>query len=559
MRHIRRGRVVALLAVAALTVAASACSSSSTSNTSTVKPGTATSLTISNESGTTWTCGFNPFNPDVDSLSFGLIYEELTFVNVLKSGATTPWLASAYTWSNNNKTLTFTIRPGVKWSDGQPFSAKDVVFTFNLLKKFPALDLDAVWSVLSSVSQVGSNKVAFQFSTSAVPYFYYIADETPIVPEHIWASIANPVTYNDASPVGTGPYTMGSCSAEDIEYAKNADYWQPGLPKIDKVYYPSFTSNDPANELLATGGAQWGSQFIPSIQSYYLSKSSDFHIWFPPVANVTIFLNLTNPVLSQLPVREAMAYAIDRPKVSELGEYGYEPPSNQTDVVSPTFSSWYDASAASQYNDYAYDPSKAMSILKNAGYTEKNGVFQTPKGPLSFTIDNIGGYSDWVASVSIVESELKAVGISITPDNLAANVFFSDLYDGDYQLAYNSETGGPSPYYELRQLLYSKNSAPIGQAAASNWERYSNPATDALIEQYGATTDAMTQRSIVDSLEKVMLSDVPVIPITEEVDWYQYDSANIGGWATAANPYAQPAAYDFPDIGVMLLHLYPKS
>src|ERR1039458_10149753 len=184
------------------------------------------------------------------------------------------------------------------------------------------------------------------------------------------------------------------------------------------------TASTPGACLLATGGAQWGSQFIPNIQSYYLSKSKNYHIWFPPVANVSIFINLTNPVLSQLPVREAMAYAIDRPKVSELGEYGYEPAANQTDIVKPTFTSWYDSSASKKYDGYTYDPSKAMSILKNAGYKEKNGVFQTPKGPLSFTIDNIGGYSDWVASVSVIETELKAVGISITPDNLAANVFF---------------------------------------------------------------------------------------------------------------------------------------
>jgi peptide/nickel transport system substrate-binding protein len=559
MRHIGPSRVVALFAAAALAIVATAFSSSASTFKSTAKAAATSSLTISNESGTTWTCGFNPFNATVNSLSFGTIYEELTFVNVLKSGAATPWLASSYAWGNGNKTLTFAIRSGVKWSDGQPFSAKDVVFTFKLLKKYPALDLNAVWSVLSSVSQVGSNKVVFTFSTSAVPYFYYIADQTPIVPEHIWDSIKNPVVYNNATPVGTGPYTMAKCSPEDIEYLKNAHYWQPGLPKIDEVYYPSFTSNEPANELLATGGAQWGSQFIPSIQNYYLSKSKNYHIWFPPVANVSIFINLTNPVLSQLPVREAMAYAVDRPKVSELGEYGYEPASNQTDIVEPTFTNWYDSSASKTYDGYTYDPAKAISILKKAGYKEKNGVFQTPKGPLSFTIDNIGGYSDWVASVSVIETELSAVGISITPDNLAANVFFANLYTGKYQLAYNSETGGPSPYYELRQLLYSKNSAPIGTAAATNWERYSNPKTDALIEQYGATTNPMTQKSIVDQLEQVMLSDVPVIPMTEEVDWYQYDTATIGGWATPADPFAQPAAYNIPDIGVMLLHLYPKS
>jgi peptide/nickel transport system substrate-binding protein len=558
MRHTGRNRVAALLATAALATSVAACGSSSSSGGG--GGGTtasASTLTISNESGSTWTCGFNPYNPVTTDLSFGTIYEELTFVDGLKSGATTPWLASSFAWSNGNKTLTFTIRSGVKWSDGTPFSAKDVSFTFNMLKKYPALDLNAVWSVLSSVAQVGSDKVVFNFKTSAVPYFYYIADETPIVPEHIWATVKNPVTYNDAAPVGTGPYTMGQCTPENIKYSKNPNYWQPGLPKIQTVNYPSFTSNDPANELLANGGAQWGSQFIPSIKAYYLSKSSNFHIWYPPVGNVSVFINLTNPVLAQLPVRKAMAYAIDRPRVSAIGEDGEEPPSNQTDVVKPTFSTWYDSSAASSYGDYTYNASRAESILSQAGYSKKNGVWQTPKGPLSFSIINEGGFSDWVAAVSVIEGDLKAVGIQVTPDNLAQTPYTADLDNGKYQLAYGSETGGPSPYYELRQLLYSANSAAIGQPAATNWERYSNPQTDSLINAYAATTSTAMQHQIVDELEQVMLSDVPVIPSTEEVDWYQYDTANIKGWATPADPFAQPAAYNYPDWGVMLLHLSP--
>jgi len=161
--------------------------------------------------------------------------------------------------------------------------------------------------------------------------------------------------------------------------------------------------------------------------------------------------------------------------------------------------------------------------------------------------------------VQVIQSELKAVGIKLTAENLASTTFNADVYNGKFQLAYNAETGGPAPYYELRQMLYSKNSAPIGQSAGSNWERYSNPAVDKLIDQYGATTDTAKQHAIVNQLEQAMVDDVPVIPITEEVDWYQYDTTNLTGWATPSNPFAQPAAYAMPDNGVMLLHLRPKG
>jgi peptide/nickel transport system substrate-binding protein len=352
---------------------------------------------------------------------------------------------------------------------------------------------------------------------------------------------------------------MSSCSPQVVKYTKNPGYWQKGLPKIDTVYYPAFTSNDPANQQLASGQAQWGSQFIPNIKAYYLSKSADNHIWFPPLVNVSIFMNLKDPILSNIAVRKALAYAIDRSRVSQIGEYGYEPAANQTGIVTPTFGSWLDKKAA---GTFSYNPAKAISTLTKAGFKRSgNGIFKTPSGKsLSFRIVNIGGYSDWVASVQVIQQELKAVGIDITAENLSSTTFDADVFNGKYQLAYDgNESGGPAPYYELRQLLYSKNSAPIGQTASTNWERYFNKTTDALIDRYGATTSAAEQHAIVNKLEAVMVNDVPVIPITESVDWYQYNTKDLAGWVTPGNPFAKPAAYEHPDWAVMLLHLKPKG
>ena len=464
---------VAVLATAGLLAAACGGSSSSSGTSSSAPSGV---LTIDNESGGTWTCDFNPFNLSYIGYSLGNVYEPLMFVDTLANAKVSPWLATSYAWSNGNKTLTFTIRKGVKFTNGDPMTPADVVYTFNLLKTHKTLDINSLWSALSSVTASGDN-VVMQFKSVAVPNFYYIADQVGIVDQKVWSKIANPVTYPDKNPVGTGAYKVSSstCTPQNIKYTANPHYWQPGLPKVGTVNYPSFLTNDTANTYLANGQAQWGSQFIPNIHAFYLSKSPNYHYWFPPVANVSMFINLTNPILKNAAVRQAMAYAIDRHKASLIGEYGYEPASNQTGIVTPTFKSWLN-----------------QGLAKKVSY---NG----------------------------------------------------------------NESGGPAPYYELRQELYGPNSAPIGKTASSNWERYYNKKVDNLIKAYAATTSSAKQHQIVDQLQAAMVRDVPIIPITEGVDWYQYNTKSISGWVTKQNPYAKPAAYEVPDWGVMLLHLKPKG
>jgi peptide/nickel transport system substrate-binding protein len=553
----RRFTIIAVLTVAALLGAACGGSSSSSNNASSGPSGV---LTLDNESGGTWACSFNPFNLSYVSFSVGNIYEPLVFVNALQNAKTTPWLATSWAWGNDNKQLTFTIRNGVKFSNGTPMTAADVVYTFNLLKQNKTLDINSVWSVLSSVTQQGSNQVVMKFKGAAVTYFYYIGDQIPIVSKAIWSKIANPVTYPDKHPVGTGAFTMSKCTPQNITYTANRHYWQPGLPKVGTVNYPAFLTNDTANTYLANGQAQWGSQFIPSIKQFYLSKNPNYRYWFPPIANVTLFINLTNPILKNVAVRQAMAYAINRQKVATIGEYGYQPASNQAAIVTPTFSSWLDTSQLAAYG-YSYNPAKAISILQKAGFKRgPDGIFQTPSGkPLSFTVVNNGGFSDWVAAMQVIIADLKAVGIQVTPNNVAYSTWQTDIYTGKFDLGYYGQTGGPSPYYELRQDLYSGNTAPIGTAAGSNFERYSNPATDKLINEYAATTDPAQQHSIVNQLQKVMLSEVPVIPVTEGVDWFQYDAGSFSGWPTPSNPYARPAIYIYPDWAQVMLHLVPKK
>jgi peptide/nickel transport system substrate-binding protein len=520
-------------------------------------------LVIDNESGGTWSCQFNPFNSGVSGTSIGFTYEPLYFVDALATNPdgtnkTTPWLASAYSWDTGFTTLTFTIRSGVQWSDGTPFSAQDVLYTFNAMKADSKLDVNALWQSdggpITNVAVQG-NQVVITFSGPAQTYFFYVADQTPIVPQHLWQSQdqANLDAYADSQPIGTGPYTVSACSANNIKYTRNTHYWQsqPGhpVPQIQEVDYPAFLSNTPANLLLHQGGAQWGAQYIPNIQQYYVSgDSSHRHYWFPPVANVGLFLNMSDPLLSQLAVRQAVALAVDRHNVSQRGEDGYQNAANQTGIILPTYQAWYDKSI----DNTSFNPSKAGQVLESAGFSKgADGIYQKGGQRLSFTIQTITGYTDWDSSLQVIQQELQAAGIEVkVVDEDNGSVYVPNLQAGKFTMAYGEETGGPVPYYELRQMLFS------GNVGSTNYSRYNSASTDALFNQYASASPSQ-QVQIIHQISSVMTSEIPFVPVTEGVDWYQYDTTNIGGWPTPSDPYAQPPVWALPDNGVVLTHLFP--
>jgi peptide/nickel transport system substrate-binding protein len=490
------------------------------------------------------------------------VNEELYYINSLTSKMT-PWLATSYKWSNHAKTLTWTIRKGVKFSNGDPLTAADVAFTFNLIKKNPALDLNGIYPQLESTTQTGPYTVVMQFKSPAALDFYYVADMTPIVPEQVWQSVKNPVTFTDANPVGTGPYTVQSCTPQNISYIKNPSYWQPGLPKIDRVEVPAILTDSVSNEELANGSAQWGGEFIPDIQKFYLSRNPDYRTWSPPVGVNGIYINLKDPILKDVAVRQAIAYAINRKEVAKLALYGEVPAANQTTALLPEEKAWYNASAAKKYGYYGYNPKKAISVLEAAGYKRgSDGTFETPSGqPLSFTLIDVGAYSDQVATGHVVVQDLGAVGIKVTQENLSGSTRSEDSATGHFQLIMQSppQISVDGPAGILRGLLYSENTAPIGKPAASDFERYSSPATDALFNKLAATTNVSAQEAIVKKIELVMLKDVPYLPLVDAVAWNQYNVGFAKGWPTPSHPYANPSPTTQPDEEVVLLHLVPKS
>src|SRR5579872_319039 len=166
-------RGMLLLSFLLLGVTVLAACGGTTSHSSTVQR----PLAIVANTGGDYTRIFNPFSPTTNYGAQGIIYETLYFFNRL-DGSSKPWLATSYAFSSDDTSITFHLHQGIKWSDGQPFSSADVVFTLNLLKKYPAMDVNSMWQTIKSVSAPDANTVLVTLNKPFTPILWYLAGQT---------------------------------------------------------------------------------------------------------------------------------------------------------------------------------------------------------------------------------------------------------------------------------------------------------------------------------------------------------------------------------------------
>lgn len=506
-----------------------------------------------------FTDGFNPYSSTSNYGSQGMIYETLLFFNRMNSQIS-PWLAQSYQISTDAKTITFHLRTDVKWSDGTAFSADDVAFTLQTLKQYPDADGNGLWQVIKDVQEPDTSTIVVDLKTAYSPILWYLAGQTWILPKHLWTGVGDLGKYADDNPVGTGPFKLKSFTPQLIDLVKNASYWQPGKPQVSEIRYPSFDSNTSAELLLSHKEVDWTGLFTPNIQQTYVSKDpAHNHYWFPNRNIVMLYLNTAKAPFNQLAFREAISSAIDREQIYKVAESGYEPVANPTGLVLPANQSNLDPEFAS--SSFSMNTAQSAQLLASAGYKKDSNGFYTDKNghEFSFSIDVVTGWTDWDTADQIIASNLKAIGINATVNSLSFNSYFSALQMGSYDMAISWTNPGPTPFYLYNSLLNSQNTAPVGKAASSNFERWSDPATDQYLTQYATTADANVQQQALNGLEKVMVDEMPSIPLVFGATWYEYSTSNFTGWPDPSNAYASPAPFDFPDAEVVALNLKPAA
>jgi peptide/nickel transport system substrate-binding protein len=244
--------------------------------------------------------------------------------------------------------LTFKIREGVKWSDGQPFTAKDVLFTFDMLRNNPALSgsgSGVLSEYVDSFTSPDDYTIVFNFKSVYTAALYDIANQI-IVPEHIWKDITDPMTWTNDNPVATGPFTeVTKFEAQIYVLEKNPYYWQAGKPYFQGIRYPAFADNDAANLALAKGELDWTGNFVPDIENTYVAKDpANFHYYFVGGDAVLLYINLTIKPFDKPEVRKAISMGVDRQMIVETAMFNYVPPADATGL-GDTYSVWKDPAA----------------------------------------------------------------------------------------------------------------------------------------------------------------------------------------------------------------------
>jgi peptide/nickel transport system substrate-binding protein len=538
-----------------------ACSDSPNANSDAAKSG-ATFLTVGMPNGPQ-TENFNPFlsTSAANSLGFKwMLYEPLMMWNPVKPAeAAKPWLATGAEWDASFKSVKITVRDNAQWSDGQKLTGDDVAYTFNLIKKTKALNSNN--TPYGEITAAG-NVITVTFTSSMFVYKDKWLGQTPIVPKHVWEKIAKPDTDPNKTPVGSGPYTLKTFTPQTTTLSVRTEgYWQD-LPKVKELRYTSYTDNNSQTTALATGASEWSFVFIPNYKTVFVDKDpAHFKVWAPPVLGIHgLYINTTKKPFDNVALRKAMNMVVNREDIFNKAEAAYFHPlvTSVTGLPSPAG----DAFVAPEYKgkNQAVDVEGAKKVLTEAGFKLNGTTLSDPSGkPVKLTLSDPAGWSDYQTSLEIVKDNLAQIGIAATVDKANQDAWFKNVEEGNFDAAFRWTNGGSTPYDIYQTVMDGALLKPIGQASpGGNFGRFNSPEATTALKAYQNATDDAARTTALNTLQKVFVEQVPMIPVGADNIGMAYSTKNWVGWPDDTNPYGagQPTQANALDV---VLHLTPAN
>ncbi len=459
---------------------------------------------------------FNPhlLHIEVDEGVHFAVFDPL--FNVDSEGAFTPALAVEVPTvenggiSEDGLNWKVKLRDGVKWHDGQPFTAEDVKFTLELL-----VDPDfRSWrrtghEHVRNLTVVSPTEITWQMDKAFAPYISILAS-TFIVPKHAFADVAdkNDAPFNNA-PIGTGAFKWQNRVAGDhIEVVANPDYFGDG-PYLERVIYKYIPDLNVMYTQFKTGdidvtGLQW---ITPD--HYEEAKALEGKVVnVVPTSTVESFsLNMERPQFKDLAVRQALYYAIDKQAIIDALYYGLPTP---TESYMPQQSFYYNADLPK----HEYNLDKAKKLLDDAGWAPgADGIREKDGVRLSFSNSTTAGNHIREQVQQYMQQSFKELGIDMTISNLPPAVMWGDYWmmsKFDSVVVGINFLTGPDP--DTSDYMMSTSSGAKGGAGQNTWQ-YDSPEVDRLLTEGGTLFVPEKRREVYLKLQEVVRADLPLLPL----------------------------------------------
>ncbi|MGD0473362.1 MAG: peptide ABC transporter substrate-binding protein [Candidatus Velthaea sp.] len=430
--------------------------------------------------------------------------------------------------SGDGLTITWHLRKGVKWSDGVPFDADDMVFSTNAVNNPQNNEVGRDgWDLITKIDEPDKYTVVFHLKrpySAFLPTFFGSAGANPcLLPKHLLGTLANinNADYN-SKPVGIGPFRyVNWVRGDHVELEANPYYWR-GTPKLKKVIFKLIPDSNTLLTQLQTGEVDlWplvDSGFYDRVKT--LSGRTTIHS--PGYLYSHLDFNLKRAVFADKAVREALRYAVDRRTLRDKVLHGLGV--LQAGPLSPA-SPLYTA-----LPDVPFDLAKANALLDAAGWKRgADGIRAKGARRLAFDFALTSGSPDADQEVELLRSTWQQIGARINVLHYPSATIFAPyqqggiVYAGKFDMVTFSwqltPDGDLSNVYECSQM------PPNGQ----NVLHYCNPKTDALLQQSKAAYDEEQRRPILAAIQKQIIADVPEVVMWIREDVYSYNS-DLTGW-----------------------------
>jgi peptide/nickel transport system substrate-binding protein len=430
--------------------------------------------------------GLDAYSERID----GLIFDDLLTRDAhLKLG---PGLAER--WDIPNPlTYVFHLHQNVKFHDGRPLTARDVKWTFDsLLQGKIRSTKSAVYRLVDHIEARDDYTVVFHLKEPFAPLLWNLsAGAIGIVPYGSGDEISR-------QPIGSGPFRFISAEHDkEVVIARNDDYWgtKPKLPRVRFIVVPDTTTR--ALEL-RKGSADIAINALPSDVVFTLERDPRLAVLHAPGTIMAYMaFNLRDPILKQVQVRQALAYAIDRRPLLRYLMRDFARPANS--VLPPE--SWAYNGNVPAYN---HDPERARQLLEQAGYHAVNGV------RFHLTMKTSTEESTRLM-VAVFQQQLREVEIALDIRTFESATFFSDVTQGLFQLYSLRWAGGNEDPDIFEYVFHSAKFPPNG----ANRGYFADPRVDALIDQARREPDQDTRKQIYAELQLILAEQLPYINL-----WY---------------------------------------